>query len=80
MDITKQFLKIRDFLIEHSWLIELEVLERYQSVIPDKYQAWTEIINALAPEQKQSLENSLEMKSRYSYEVVHISRTVYLYI
>lgn len=59
MDFAKQFLKIRDFLGQHEWLHEKEVLNRYRESIPHQYKSWANQLKDFSQDDKIQLENEL---------------------
>jgi len=51
MNYEKRFCEIRDFLIKHEYLHELEMLDRFESKIIEPYNSWFDEVNKLSDEQ-----------------------------
>jgi hypothetical protein len=51
MNYEKRFCEIRDFLLKHEYLHELEMLNRFESTIIEPYDSWFDEVNKLTDEQ-----------------------------
>ena len=58
MNYEKRFLEIRDFLKEHQYLHELEMLERYESPLIWPYNEWSDELNSLTTQEILEIENT----------------------
>lgn len=58
MDTAKHFTAIQSFLAKHHYLLEMEVLDRYGTKIPENYKLWVEELSTLSLEQLLELINT----------------------
>ena len=60
MDYQKRFEEIRDFLKAHTYLHELELLERFEEDLSPKYKKWSDELGSLSINEILSIENNYE--------------------
>ena len=57
MNYEKRFLEIRDFLSNHQYIHELEMLERFEDKISEPYSSWIHQLSKLSQQELLKIEN-----------------------
>lgn len=76
MNYEKRFCEIRDFLLKHEYLHELEMLNRFESTITEPYNSWFDEVNNLTNEQLILFESNQDTTNIYVENLIHFMNTV----